>query len=91
VGAYDVGHPACLLLNVLDDAAFVQALMRAAKSVGLTIRHVIAIIDTETVTLENASSGSLLTLTEITESLQAVDLMLEGMAAAVMDWQRRQR
>jgi hypothetical protein len=44
VGAYDVGHPAVLVVNILDDTEHLRRLIKKARGVGLEIKMVVAII-----------------------------------------------
>jgi hypothetical protein len=43
IGAYDVGHPACLLLNTWPDDATVQGVIHKAEAVGLQIEAVMVL------------------------------------------------
>jgi hypothetical protein len=45
IGAYDVGHPAVLLLNVWDGETMLGDLLPKAARVGLDIHHIIPIFD----------------------------------------------
>lgn len=45
VGAYDIGHPALFLINVLNDRHDIQKLILNARNVGLQIHHLLAIVD----------------------------------------------
>jgi len=45
VGAYDVGHPACLLVNVVDDK--VPEFLAACGKVGLNIHTIVTLVGLE--------------------------------------------
>lgn len=87
VGAYDVGHPAGLLINVLKDAVAVEDLARKAKSVGLNVVLVLSIVDTEIAPLTDIPHQALLTLSGIARTLQQVKLLTEYQALAIHEWQ----
>lgn len=46
VGAYDVGHPAGLLVNSVNETG-IENIIRGGQSVGLEITHVIAVVGAE--------------------------------------------
>lgn len=46
VGAYDVGHPACLVLNTPDDIEIKRVLAAGART-GLAVGSVLALVDTQ--------------------------------------------
>ncbi|TVR23341.1 MAG: hypothetical protein EA396_03675 [Anaerolineaceae bacterium] len=43
IGAYDMGHPACLLVNLWDGDAAIRELIDKARRVGLMIDSVVAL------------------------------------------------
>ncbi|MBZ0296067.1 MAG: hypothetical protein K8L99_26135 [Anaerolineae bacterium] len=47
VGAYDIGHPAALVINILANDDQVNRLVASARGVGLNIHHILAIVDFE--------------------------------------------
>jgi len=46
VGAYDIGHPTCLILNSDQDMSFLQSMFDQALRLGLEINHVLFFLKT---------------------------------------------
>jgi hypothetical protein len=70
VGAYDVGHPAALLMNVLDQPESIAKLQANAHRVGLNIQYGVAILGLST--------------SELVEPLIRLDEMVDSLAAKKM-------
>lgn len=67
IGAYDVGHPALLLVNILDDVEKIDTLIKAARSVGLDVINVIAVIRVSE--FDHLPTHSLLDLVQVVDDL----------------------
>lgn len=86
VGAYDIGHPALLLTNVIYPTIGELPLMRYARQVGLEINGVFGIIDCGATQTENLEISELLRLTEWTAFLLEEGQLSNGQAQAIVDW-----
>jgi orotate phosphoribosyltransferase len=89
IGAYDIGHPAVLLVNALDTPAIPQ-LLTAARRVGLEIHTLIALIRTDMSQTLEIPTYSILRLEEVIEQLQGNGRLSRGQAEEVMNWVNRQ-
>lgn len=90
-GAYDVGHPTVLLVDVLVDAAQARTLAQVAARVGLEITQVIAVLDMglgATADLQEAGFEvrTVISLAEVLPVLTAAGLLPSGMGQAVQAW-----
>jgi orotate phosphoribosyltransferase len=90
VGAYDVGHPALLVMNVLQGATEVEQFIAQAKKVGLHIHQVFAVTDTGKYQLDNTeiNVNVLMPLSEIIDASEQQGYLAHGQANAVRDWMR---
>jgi len=90
VGAYDIGHPAVLVLDVFDRQHPPRALIAHARRVGLEVNHVYCLID-----IENGANplemyvSSVMTLRGIVERAAADGLIPPGQADVVREWINR--
>jgi hypothetical protein len=83
VGAYDIGHPAVFITNVVGMTDH-SALLSSVRRVGLDVRSVITLID-----LSAASElpiSALFRLTNLVDVLVEREELPRGQAAAVKDW-----
>lgn len=89
VGAYDVGHPACLILNQLGNTSNSDAhrLVEKASHVGLDIQHVLVLLDAGFSNPGNQIAvHALVKLHDYVETLRAHGLLPEGQVDAVKAW-----
>jgi len=80
VGAYDVGHPACLVVNSITTDS--EALVEACKNVGLNIHAVLCIIGTGSQLLDMPVKR-ILSMKQIIEELLEQSLIPASQAWAV--------
>lgn len=91
IGAYDIGHPTCLIAGALDGFDFVDLRQRASR-VGLEIERVLGVIDPETITWgETTQVDALIDLPEALQHLVELKRLPPGQAQAVRDWLNRRR
>jgi orotate phosphoribosyltransferase len=88
IGAYDIGHPALLITDVLDEPDTLDDLIQKARRVGLEVNTVLAVIDTGRATLsgENLDIIALAQLREIVESLLEQGELPAGQGDAALKW-----
>jgi orotate phosphoribosyltransferase len=86
VGAYDVGHPAILLLNIWDGNGSALELINNARRVGLEIQTIVAIFSLQTTISESIEVLSLLNLIDTVKGLADYQHLPVGQAQAVMTW-----
>lgn len=87
VGAYDSGHTAKLITGVFDHGQNIHKLLDEARSVGLRVNGVIALIDLETnQPVESLQVQSALTLTEAAEALTEGGWLSSHQRQAVLQW-----
>lgn len=72
VGAYDVGHPAALLMNIFDQTVPIARLQDNARRVGLDIQYGVAVLGLNTA---SESVTSLVRVDEMVDSLAARNLL----------------
>ncbi len=91
VGAYDIGHPALLVLNQLtqNDSQSITDLALGAHRVGLDIRQTVAIIAVDT--QPDANHSALLNLADVVETLTQAGRVPAGQAQAVKSWLLQQQ
>jgi len=85
VGAYDIGHPAVLLVNTVE-ADYTSQLLRAAQRVGLEIHTVIAIADVRNPQIQEIPIHNIISLEETITQLQQRGRLPKGQAEQVIDW-----
>lgn len=88
VGAYDVGHPAVLVMNFMQDTADVDHFVAQALKVGLHINHVFAVLVNENLYSNDAGYrvSSLLPLLELIQNLVQQGHVSQGQANRVREW-----
>lgn len=92
VGAYNIGHDAVLLTNVLSDSHTLVSFIAAARRVGLEIHTLLTILDLGiSAAIPGVQVKSLLTLPGIVEALTEQRALPEGQARAVLEWINTQR
>ncbi|MEL6525207.1 MAG: hypothetical protein AAFQ07_05795 [Chloroflexota bacterium] len=81
VGAYDVGHPACLIVNSANEhtSEFIQK----SRKVGLEIHTVLEVI-AQGYTLPNVTQLSILTIPAVIHELRQNNTITQHMADAVL-------
>jgi len=87
VGAYDINHPTLLLVNTLDNAQNIQKLVTNARSVGLQIHQVLAILKINIPPMPaDMRVEYLLDLRETVTFLVDAGRLPKGHGQAVGDW-----
>ncbi len=90
-GAYDVGHPTVLLVDVLVDATQAQVIAGAAKRVGLNVSTIVAVVDFGLgAQAQLAEAGfvvqAVLTLRAMLAELATVGWLAPTLRASVEEW-----
>lgn len=86
-GAYNIGHAAVLVTNMLDDPLVLHRFITAAQRVGLEIHTLLALLDLETgAAIPDVSVLSILTLPGIVRELVAQAQLPPGQGQAVEAW-----
>jgi orotate phosphoribosyltransferase len=88
VGAYDIGHPALLITNVVDNTQKLSQLAQKASQVGLEVQSLAAIVDVD---LHhrfplNMPVQALFQLSDVIEKLAQAKRLPDGQAQTVLDW-----
>lgn len=87
VGAYDIGHPALLLVNTLDNIQNTHKLVMNARNVGLQIHHALAIFNLIPIlTPTDITVQSLLNLRDVVHMLVNDERLPTGQGKAVLEW-----
>lgn len=87
VGAYDIGHPALLVTNHLDDWNSAAALAAEARQVGLAVHGVLALAIGRTPPAANGLKVTgLVHLDEVVQRLAGQGELPAQHARAVLDW-----
>jgi hypothetical protein len=88
VGAYDVGHPAVLVMNLLQDVSEVEHFIAQALKVGLHIHHVFAVLSIGEFEANNKSYtiSVLMSLSELVSQIEQQGHVAHGQANAVREW-----
>ncbi len=88
VGAYDIGHPALLLVQTLDDVESIEQFTKQAQQVGLGINSLLAIIATEKTGFAlDIEVNALLQLTHMVDHLAAAGYLPDGHAQSIASWE----
>lgn len=91
-GAYNIGHAAVLLINVLEDTQPLIPFIHSARRVGLEIHTLLAVLDLGTAApIPGIAARSILTLPAVVRDLTAKAFLPTGQAEAVMDWVETRR
>lgn len=80
VGAYDVGHPTCLIVNSVDDT--MKTFINASRKVGLEIHSVLEVVH-QGHTLSGITQTPIMTMPAILHELRQYELITEHMVHAV--------
>lgn len=85
VGAYDIGHPTCLILNSDQDLSFLQDMLDQALRVGLVIDHIVFFLKTTEQHDERIplTWHALIMLDSVLEELTARDEITLGFADTI--------
>ncbi|MEO1286819.1 MAG: hypothetical protein AAFV93_03555 [Chloroflexota bacterium] len=78
VGAYDIGHPACLIVNTLPPD--IHTFLTNAQKVGLEIHSILEIVSTG-INIEGIDQYSIVTMTALVHELQQANLITEHFAS----------
>lgn len=91
VGAYDVGHPAVLILNTLHDFQFLEQFTMQASRVGLDIEQIIVLLCSEN-TPETVSIPILPVMTweVLLPALEADSWLTASQRKAILEWTQSQ-
>jgi orotate phosphoribosyltransferase len=84
VGAYDIGHPACLIANRLERS--LEDLVRDARQVGIEVAQAIIIVDEGIFQFSDLKTQSLIYLNAVIELLLQSKQIPAGQAHAVQHW-----
>ncbi len=91
VGAFDIGHPAAMIIDVFDRKFPPMTLINYARHVGLDIQYAYALVDLENGALPpGIQVFSVLTLRRIVDWAAGDRRIPPGQANAVRDWIRLQ-
>ena len=86
VGAYDIGHPALLVVERSRDLVGIEPLVERARSVGLEIQNALVIVDEGALPLYNLNVSALVYLPALIDPLVARGRLPEGHGAVLRDW-----
>jgi orotate phosphoribosyltransferase len=87
IGAYDIGHPALLVTNMIDVSSPGTGLISHASRFGLEIVHIVGVIDCERGDLsQRVEHVTLMRLSEIVRKLSQNGQLPTRQAQAVLDW-----
>jgi hypothetical protein len=86
IGAYDVGHPGVLLVNVWDGNADVSRLITKGRRVGLDVHTILALVDLGYPPPEGRDLQALVVMADLIEALRGSPVLPDGQAAAVEAW-----
>jgi orotate phosphoribosyltransferase len=86
VGAYDIGHPASLVTNVLLDEDSTLKLAKKAESVGLEVGRVLCVLNLR---VRPFSATALLSLEDLLDDFVREGMLPERESRAVRAWLRR--
>lgn len=82
VGAYDVGHPACLIVNTITPD--VQSFLSEAKRVGLEIHTILEIVSTGQ-TIDGIDCRAIYTMNALIHELQQHNLITKVLSNTVLE------
>lgn len=85
-GAYDVGHPTTLLMDVLADAADTLAIMTPARQVGLHITDVLCVFCLGQRGVQALEGVRVHSLFDFGEAVQSLDTVSPYLKQAVLGW-----
>lgn len=86
VGAYDVGHPAALVINVLEDMEKVQHFIGQAEKVGLHIHFVFAITNLNEHQPKDFEISVLMPFGMMLDEMERSGAVTGGQVNAVRQW-----
>lgn len=84
IGAYDIGHPAVYLTNVVDKSPLSMRVIAHAERVGLQVHQHIGITTLD----DDVPNTSLMTIAALLDALVAAGDVPPGQAAAVVAWMK---
>ncbi|MGB1286815.1 MAG: hypothetical protein ACPG7F_09805, partial [Aggregatilineales bacterium] len=84
IGAYDVGHPTCLIVNTLENHDDLQIFINKARGVGLDIRTIISVVALESPAIDNVEVFALYTLENFVDHLQKRSLLSDRQMQAIL-------
>lgn len=91
-GAYNIGHAALLLTNVLEDTQLLIPFITSAQHVGLEIHTLVTVLDISTTTpLPGIQIRSILSLPAVVQELTEQKFLPAGQGEAVLAWIESQR
>jgi hypothetical protein len=83
IGAYDVGHPTALILNVLENQQKITRLSNAARRVGLEVRAVCVVV---TIHPLDSVGSALVDIGTLTRELVSQQRLSQQHGDAVVNW-----
>ncbi len=91
-GAYNIGHAAVLLTNVLEDARPLTPFITSARRVGLEIHALLAVVDLYIgAPIPDVNIQSIVTLPAMVQHLAGQDSLPAGQAETILSWIEAQR
>jgi hypothetical protein len=92
IGAYDIGHPALLVVNTLGDIDRIESLVSRAQRVGLEINHILSVIDFEQIEfILGLQVQSLINMTQAVDYLAGSKQLPDGHVQWVLSWLNRRQ
>lgn len=82
VGAYDVGHPACLIVNTLIPD--IETFLADAKRVGLEIHTILEFVSVGQ-TIDNIDHRAIYTMNALIHELRQSNLITENLATKIVE------
>ena len=87
VGAYDIGHPALLIVQELRDPEALSEFIQQAHGVGLVINRVLAVLTTGHAQIsQSLEVQSLVSLPDILDHLVTVGQLPDGHSQHILNW-----
>ncbi|MGQ9909602.1 MAG: hypothetical protein ACUVS2_12270 [Candidatus Flexifilum sp.] len=85
IGAYDIGHPTVLVINVLDRNPGLRALIAHARQVGLQVNAIVAVLDAGCGTIDLPVSA-VFQLNDVIHKLVQAGELPKKQADLVLEW-----
>ena len=89
VGAYDVGHPAALLMNMLPPAVDLAHFVAQAQKVGLHIQSVFALVGDDAPADTPYKVNVLMSIDAMMDALEQGGQVAQGQAQTVRAWMKK--
>ena len=85
IGAFDVGHPTILVVNLLTHVTPIDTIVNSSKKVGLNIVKVLAILRTKKPP-DSIETMALIEFNEAIDELLNIDALTDGQATAIRNY-----